>query len=326
MHAATSIGTAAVGGGRDRVHRACLAVAGSPPASTRWEAEVQSLCPHPASSQSNLAAGGDPVEFQFVWSAADGEVDRRVTADPVPDASPQERLARCLSLAPALLPSQARHLERLLQDQARCACRYGGWIGSRWRGDAFGRKLYVEIPAGVNWEAWSSVGPAELDHLPVRGLVPIMAGLDPARPGIELYGEIAPMPCDALVILCAQLGLPPVARDAVRLLEALMQQRLSAHMPAADQGLSLALDDQRRVISLTWHAHADALLGPPREAREALLALGEARGWHMNEYAALSAPDEQGAVPWHGVVGLTIAHDAAPRLSVTCSTRTEDES
>lgn len=325
MHCVTSLGAVGVDGGRDRLHRACLATTGSTDDAARWEAEVRSLCSHPSSTLSNLAAGGDPVEFQFVWSA-DGKVDRRVTADPAPSASPEERLAQCLTLAPALLPSQENFLEQLLHDQRSRACRYGGWLGSRWRGEAFGRKLYLEIPAGVPWHAWSYVGPAGLDWLPVRGLIPIMAGLDPARAGIELYGEIAPMPCDALVLLCAQLDLPPVAREAIRLLEALMRQRIGAHMPGAEQGLSLAMDDQRRVISMTWYAHADALLGPPNEVRDALLDLGKARGWRMDEYNALSAPDEHGAVPWHGVIGLTIARDAAPLLSATCSTRPEDES
>jgi len=326
MHPAASIDVTISGDRRDRVHRACLAVSGSIEASARWEAEVRALCTHPQSSESNLAVGGDPVEFQFVWSVADGKVDRRVTADPAPDTSPDVRLARCLSLAPPLLPDQTYYLGRLLRDQGERSCRYGGWLGSRWRGSAFGRKLYMEIPAGVAWRDWSSVGPDDWNRLPVRGLVPIMAGLDPARVGIELYGEMAPMSSDALALMCAQFALPPVSREAIGMLEALMQQRIGAHMPAAEQGLSLAMDDNRQVISMTWYARADALLGSAWQTREALLALGAACGWTMGEYTALSAPDEQGAVPWHGVIGLTIARDAGLLFSATCSTRAEEAS
>ena len=324
MYSAASIDVTINGDRRDRVHRACLAIGGSTEASARWEAEVRALCTHPQSSESNLAAGGDPVEFQFVWSATDGKVDRRVTADPAPDASPDARLAKCLSLAPSLLPDQAHYLERLLRDQGERSCRYGGWLGSRWRDSAFGRKLYLEIPAGIAWREWSSVGPNDWDRLPVRGLVPIMAGLDPARAGIELYGEMAPMPSDALALMCRQFALPAVSREAIGLLEALMQQRIGAHMPAAEQGLSLAMDEQRQVISMTWYTHADALLGSAGQTREALLALGAARGWNMGEYTALSAPDQQDAVPWHGVIGLTIARDAGLLFSATCSTRAEE--
>lgn len=277
------------------------------------------MCARPHASASNLAAGGDPVEFQFVWSARSGEVDCRVTVDAAPDAAPPQRLARCLALAPVRDRPDA--VQQLLDAQHGCGLGYGGWVGARRRADTFSRKLYLEIPAQSHWHtgAWQRL--SAFRQLPVRGLVPIMAGIDPARPGIEVYCDVAPMAADALAIICAQAGLPAQSRKAIALLDALMQQRTGAWMPSAEQGLSLALDACGKVIALTWHAHADALLGPAPRARDAVLQLGARQGWDMAAYAAMSTPDQHDAVPWHGVVGLTIAAGVGVLLSVTCSTR-----
>lgn len=308
-------------GGRDELHRACLAIAGSIGAAAPWEEEVRAMCERPEASASNLAVGGDPVEFQFVWAADSGQVECRVTVDAAPDATPQQRLERSLALAPTLLPESVATLGPLLDGRHDNDLRYGGWVGTRRRAGSFSRKLYLEIPAGCDWHASTWPRLTAFKQLPVLGLVPIMAGVDPARPGIEVYCDVAPMTSDAFAIMCAQVALPAQSRKAIALLEALMQQRTRAWMPSAEQGLSLALDVHGRVISLTWHAPADALLGPATRAREALLRLGGMKSWNMAPYAAMSAPDQHVAVPWHGVVGLTIADDADVLLSVTCSTR-----
>ncbi|MEG0191544.1 MAG: hypothetical protein RR831_02325 [Stenotrophomonas sp.] len=305
----------------DELHRACLAIEGSSSTAALWEEEVRTMCSRPEATASNLAGGGDPVEFQFVWAADSGQVDCRVTVDAAPDGTPQQRLSRCLALAPPLPPGSFDTVRPLLTERHDNDLRYGGWVGTRRRAGHFGRKLYLEIPAGSDWHAstWSRL--SAFKQLPVRGLVPIMAGVDPARPGIEVYCDVAPMATDALAIICTQAALPVQSRKAIALLEALMQQRIGAAMPSAEQGLSLALDAHGRVISLTWHAPADALLGPAPQAREALLRLGEMKGWNTAAYAAMSAPDRHAAVPWHGVVGLTIAEGAGVLLSATCSTR-----
>ncbi|MGB9103032.1 hypothetical protein [Stenotrophomonas indicatrix] len=305
----------------DELHRACLAIEGSSGAAALWEEEVRTMCGQPEATSSNLAGGGDPVEFQFVWAADSGQVDCRVTVDAAPDATPQQRLTHCLALAPSLPSGSLDTLRPLLDERHGNDLRYGGWIGTRRRAGSFNRKLYLEIHAGSEWHAITWPRLSAFMQLPVRGLVPIMAGVDPARPGIEVYCDVAPMATDALAIICTRTALPAQSRKAIALLEALMQQRIGAEMPSAEQGLSLALDAQGRVISLTWHAPADALLGPAPQAREALLRLGKKQGWNMAAYAAMSAPDQHAAVPWHGVVGLTISDGAGVLLSATCSTR-----
>lgn len=309
---------------QDRVHEACLAVARPPAGAAAWEAEIRALCPTPCSVESNLAACGDPVEFQFVWSADEHGVDTRVTADPDPEGSAHARRQRCLDLAPPLASRQHALLERWLRFADGAAWRYGGWIGSRFRDDRFVHKLYLEIPGTAAAKDGPLDGLSILQGLPVRGVVPIMLGFDPNTDGVEIYSETAPVLPDALTLLCGRFGLPGQSRRAIGLLEKLMQQRISARMPSAEQGLSLATDGEGTVTSLTWHAHADALLGPPAKARQALLVLGDALGWSMEAYAALSRPDDTGRVPWHGVIGLSIDRRAGVLLSVTCSTRPGD--
>lgn len=309
---------------RDRVRHACRAVGDSSLAAA-WEAEVRALCADPTSASSNLAAGGDPVEFQCVWSQNDGSVGVRLTVDPDPAATPLVRQARCLALASSCTTEQVRDLLPQWGRRADLGWRYGGWIGTRLRDGVFHRKLYLEIPAGAVLHSWPLLRSPALQDLPVRAFAPIMMGLDPMRPGIEIYGQMAPMQAAALALMCDRFDFPRLAPLAIHLLEALMQQRVATRMPAAEQGLSVAMDAKGDVLSLTWYAHCDALLGPPRKAREALLLFGIQQKWEMAEYAALSAPDEAGHVPWHGVVGLTVCRDARVLLSVTCSTRPEDK-
>lgn len=289
-----------------------------------WDAEIRALCLDPASRHSNLASVGDPVEFQSVWAATDGRLDLRITADPDPNGSAADRLARCLALAPSLSQQQMGYRDWLVRVQTDGAPRYGGWVGSRLRDGAMHRKLYLEIPAGSSWRDWPAAAPITRPGMPVRALNPIMAGLDPATECVEIYCEIAPLDADALPILLSLFELPPLSRQALELLSELRQQSVRGKMPTEEQGLSLSMDQTGRVTALTWYAHADALLGPPAQIRRALLTVGAAHNWEMDRYRSLSAPDDSGHIPWHGLIGLTISRKAGLLLAATCSTGTND--
>src|ERR1044071_8731139 len=308
----------------DRLSAASQPAARSARDADVWEAGVRALRLDPASRQSNLAAVGDPVEFQAVWAAADGRLDLRITADPDPNGSAANRLARCLTLVPSLSQQQIGYRDWLVRAQTDGAPRYGGWVGSRLRDGAMRRKLYLEIPAGSSWRDWPAAAPITRPGMPVRALNPIMAGLDPATDCVEIYCEIAPLDADALPILLALFELPPLSRQALDLLVELRQQSVRGKMPTDEQGLSLSMDQAGRLTALTWYAHADSLLGPPAQIRRALLTVGAAHGWEMDRYRALGAPDDCGRVPWHGVIGLTISRKAGLLLAATCSTGTND--
>jgi|GEM_PF-757244 len=287
-----------------------------------WDAEVRALCLDPASRNSNLAAVGDPVEFQAVWATENGRFDLRVTADPDPNGSAANRLARCLALAPSLSLQQIGYRDWLIRAQTDGTPRYGGWVGSRLRDGAMHRKLYLEIPAGSRWRDWPVASPITRPGMPVRALNPIMAGFDPATECVEIYCKIAPLDADALPILLSLFELSPLSRQSLKLLAELRQQSVRGKMPTDEQGLSLSMDQTGRLTALTWYAHADALLGPPAQIRQALLTVGAAHGWEMDRYRVLSAPDDRGHVPWHGVIGLTISRRAGLLLAATCSTGT----
>ena len=308
----------------DRLSAAAQPAARSDRSADVWDAEIRALCLDPASRNSNLASVGDPVEFQVVWAAADGRLDIRITADPDPNGSAANRLARCLALAPSLSRQQLGYRDWLVRAQTNGAPRYGGWVGSRLRDGAMHRKLYLEIPAGSRWRDWPAAGPITRPGMPVRALKPIMAGLDPATECVEIYCEIAPLDADALPILLSLFELPPLSRQALELLAELRQQSVRGKMPTDEQGLSLSMDQTGRPTALTWYAQADALLGPPAQIRRALLTFGAAHSWEMDRYRALSAPDDSGQVPWHGVIGLTISRNAGLLLAATCSTGTKD--
>lgn len=289
-----------------------------------WDAEIRALCLDPASRHSNLASVGDPVEFQAVWATENGQLDLRVAADPDPNGSAANRLARCLALVPSLSRQQIGYRDWLVRAQTDGVPRYGGWVGSRLRDGALHRKLYLEIPGGSRWRDWPAVGPITRPGMPVRALNPIMAGLDPATECVEIYCEIAPLDADALPILLSLFELPPLSAQALTLLAELRQQSVRGKMPTNEQGLSLSMDQTGCLTALTWYAHADALLGPPDQIRRALLTVGAAHSWEMDRYRALSAPDARGHVPWHGLISLTISRRAGLLLAATCSTGTKD--
>lgn len=290
--------------------------------SADWTGEARALCADLGSTCSNLSAVGDPIEWQFVWSVDDGSLDPRVTVDPIPRGTARARVDRCLSLAPRLTPDQGNRARSLVAAQGVRA-RYGGWIGTRLRGGAFRRKLYLEMPHDFPWKRWWGGGEHSLGALPIPTLTPTMAGFDAVADGAEIYGKCTPLSLDALSVLCSALGRTSAAREGVAILCEARQQHIAARLPTTSQGFSLALNRRGRLEAITWYAYCEDLLGPAPRARNALLAIGASQDWDMRAYERMSAPGESGAVPWHGVIGLTVSRQAGVQFSASCSTRSE---
>lgn len=304
----------------DALLRACRAAGGADVPAERWDRELRALCAAPEAQDSNLSAIGDPVEFQALWTATGAE-QVRATLDPAPGAPGAERRARAVAAVPGLSPGQRALREAVVAAQQAQGARFGGWIGLRPGGTGLRRKLYLELPGTAETLAALPFAPLSRRLPAVRALTPVLLGLDPVRGEVEIYAAIAPLARDGLALLLADLDLPPLAPEALRLLTDLRDQSLRAVLPTQDQGLSISWGSDGSAEALTWYVHCDALLGPAARARESLLAFGQRRRWAMSRYRALSAP-VAGRIPWHGLVGLTLARSGLA-LSVTCATRCE---
>lgn len=300
----------------DALSRACRAAGGADVPADLWESALRALCATPEAQDSNLSAIGDPVEFQLLWTSG-GEEQVRATLDPASGVPGAERRRRAIAAVRDLHPAQCALRDHVSAAQDVRGARFGGWIGLRPGGTGLQRKLYLELPTG--YAAPSALLSRRLPA--VRAFNPVLLGLDPVRGRVEIYAAIAPLARDALALLLADLGLPPLAREALQLLTDLRDQSLRPVLPTHDQGLSISWGSDDRAEALTWYVHCDALLGPAAQARESLLAFGRRRGWPMARYSALSAP-VRGAIPWHGLVGLTLGRQGLA-LTVTCATRSQ---
>jgi hypothetical protein len=306
----------ALAAGPDPLARAAQAVSACRTEAGRWARALRSLCAEPDSAASNLTAIGDPVELQCVWDLDSGRTAIRATLDPAPSAPPALRMARATRAVTGLSPAQAALRDRL---RALPAHRFGGWIGLRDAGR--GRKLYVEVPARAPWRDWPELAAAAGPPLPVRAFAPMLLGLDPGSGGSEVYGGIAPLVAVALGPTLRALGLPDRSGDMLHLIGDLAERRISARLPGADQGLSIAVAATGEPRALTWYTHAEALIGPDVAGRPRLLRFGRQHGLDLTAYRRLSAPRPNGAVPFHGVIGVSADRGGALALSVTCATR-----
>jgi hypothetical protein len=275
---------------------------------------IETVCPDPGSHASDLCEDGDPVELAFVWPG--DEV--RVTCDPAPGASAATRLTAALShCGEGLTARQAAIAERLAARLGPNA-RYGAWVGLRVRHATIVHKLYLEIPDGVAAELCVPAA-QPLRHLPVRAMRPVMAGFDPATGGSEIYYRIAPLNPHALVILLRSLGLPPLGRSMVSVIEQLSGRIAGAALPSPDQGLSIAFGPNGVALGCSWYTFASLLLGPPDRARNAVLEHCERHGWNAARYRAVTGRDATGQLPIHGVLGVTATAAGDVAVTVTCS-------
>lgn len=261
-----------------------------------------------------LTQAGAALELAYVWPSGDA----RVSFDPCPDASSHARADACLALvAAALSPRQSALARRIRGWQAEHDHLFGAWAGLRAGPDGDRAKLYLDIPRTAPHEDWERELFGFVTALPSRKIRPTMLGLDPHRPGFELYYR-----CDALYpseldAFLRRLALPPRSREAVDLIADLTQRSVRFNLPSHDQGFSVAVDDAGQAIAVTWYSTSAAFFGPPDRARAALLRVGRPRGWAMQAYAAASAATRDGVTPAHGLIGLVFTPDDPLRVTAT---------
>jgi hypothetical protein len=268
-----------------------------------------------AAFASRLTPTGAPIEVAFVWP----EGDVRLSIDPCPPGTPEQRLRTCAdAVEAALAPEQRAVLQRIAGWQAGAPCRYGAWLGLRVRGGAVRRKLYLEVPADAEWREWEASVVGRPAVLPNRGVRATMVGLDPERGGVEVYYRTGPLYAAELDTLLRRQGLPARGSEVVRDIEALTQRTVRFELPTHDSGFSQAFDAGGRPLAFTWYSIADALLGPDARARERLLSVGRARGWAQGLYAALS----EGTC--HTLVGAVLGADGSSRVTATLAPAPEE--
>lgn len=266
---------------------------------------------------SDLTPSGAAFEAAVVWPSG----DLRVSLDPCPGAPAAARRAACLSALDAmarrasLCRQQQTILARVRDWQDAHPARYGAWLGLRplGGGDAASvrAKLYLDVPVDAPWQAFEEDLVGAPPVLPNRDIRLTMIGLDPLKGGAELYwrcGRLYPGEIDTLL---RRFRLPERGREIVAWIEALTQRSVRFELPAYDMGFSCAVDAGFVPRVFTWYANATSFLGPPERCRAALLRVGEAAGWPMDDYLRLTRPDARGRVPMHGLIGAILA-DGAP--------------
>jgi hypothetical protein len=260
---------------------------------------------------SNLTAAGVPLELGFVWP----QNDMRLTVDPMPGGSAQERSASCVAATAGTLTNlQSDTAGRLRLWQRDHSARYGAWLGLRARGGDIRRKLYLDVPQTAPWQPWEAEIVGKPAVLPSRGIVPTMAGLDGDRGGVELYYRAQGLHPAELDTLLARAGLPPRGVEIARTVQELLQRTIRGPLPSADMGFSYALDESGRALAFTWYSTSRALLGPPSRAREAILRVVRAQGWDAGDYERLTGDAD---TPHHGIVGMTIPREGPMQLTAT---------
>ncbi|MGH3692916.1 MAG: hypothetical protein ACRDRX_02745 [Pseudonocardiaceae bacterium] len=304
--------------GSAAVDRVATALAAVDPSGARFfGTEIRTLCPAPGSLDSRLCANGDPVELSFIWPGD----SLRLSCDPAPGSTAAARLQIARALCAAELSATQCVEVRRLKAWGAGHGRWGGWVGSRLISGRPKRKLYVEVVAGAPWRTW---GPAARLFVPeacTRTLTPVMAGFDTSCGSIEVYCRTPPLHRDVIWGLVAAVGLPPHAGVLVSAVERMTGQAVRTRLPGHDQGVSITISPGGQVETLTWYTHADALFGPPAQVRAAYLRAAADHGWPVRRYAAMSAPDVTGRVPWHGLAGFSLRGDAQVAISVTCAVR-----
>ena len=264
--------------------------------------------------ESHLTESGAAGEIAFVWPGN----DIRLTIDPNCNAAAEERLAACKSaLSSGLHSVQSTTLNLLQQWMQEASPRYGGWLGLRKRDGQCVEKLYVEIPGDAPWSLWERSWSGSEAILGKRDAKPVMVGLDPLRPGIEIYQHLTGLCRRGLTLLLRRFGFEACERDVIEVIERLTGRTFRRELQSDDLGFSVALWEPAKSEILTIYSVSEALLGPASRARSALLNLGESRNWPMDDYALLSGPDQNGQYPHHGLIGIVLAHNRPPAVTTT---------
>ncbi|WP_029059155.1 hypothetical protein [Stappia stellulata] len=277
--------------------------------------EVARVAPSaPCSTPSRLTPAGAPLEAALVWPTP----GVRVSLDPCPDATASERASLCrAALSRPLAAAQAAVAARVADWQRDFAGRYGAWLGLRVAGGEMRDKLYLDVPQGCAWQSLDEEMAGRPAVLPRRQIRLTMIGLDPASGGVELYYRCARLYPAELDTLMRRFSCPERGQEVVDFIGALTQRTVRFELPSYDMGFSVALQAAGGASVFTWYSNATALLGPAARTRAALLRVGGERGWPMEDYDALSRPDENGQVPEHGLVGVMLAQGQPMHATAT---------
>jgi hypothetical protein len=268
----------------------------------------------PCSTPSRLTPAGAPLEAAVVWPTP----GLRVSLDPCPDASPDARVLSCYDdIAQPFTAAQVNVMARVGMWRKDHPGRYGAWLGLRVVDGDLRKKLYLDVPEGCGWSSFDETMAGRPAVLPRRQIRMTMIGLDPVSGGVELYYRSARLFPAELDTLMRRFGLDERGQEIVDLLSALTQRSIRFELPSHDMGFSVAFDPQGAARVFTFYSNATALLGPAARARAALLRVGRERDWPMQDYDALSAPDGDGLVPEHGLVGAMLAADQPMHATAT---------
>lgn len=271
----------------------------------RLAAAVARVAPSAACAvPSRLTPAGAPLEAALVWPTP----GLRVSLDPCPDETPLERTRQCrAALCEPLGSVQQAVAARADGWQRAHGGRYGAWLGLRVADGALREKLYLDVPEGCAWAPFDAEMAARPAVLPRRQIRMTMIGLDPVSGGVELYYRSARLFPAELDTLMRRFGLEERGTEVADLLAELTRRSIRFELPSHDMGFSVAFDADGTARVFTFYSNATALLGPAARARSALLRVGRARDWPMQDYDALSAPDDDGHVPEHGLIGAMLA-------------------
>jgi hypothetical protein len=264
--------------------------------------------------ESNLTAVGAPLELTFVWPPN----ELRIAVDPCPGGTARQRTQACLkAMAGALSPQQLSLVGKVNDWHQRHQRRYGAWLGFRANNGDIRRKLYLELPETAPWPDWEREVVGKPPVLPSRRVQATMIGLDGSRGGVEIYyrcGRLYPAELDTLL---RRFGLPERGAEIAGCLQALTRRTIRFELPSFDMGFSAALAEDGEPLAFTWYSASAALLGPVARAREAILRVGRASGWPVGGYERLTAPNPDGSVAHHGLIGMTIPRDGGMQMSAT---------
>lgn len=269
-----------------------------------------------SSYPSRLTACGAPIEAGFVWPAN----ELRLSIDPCPASSAAVRTRLCLNaMSVAMSPLQEQLLQCTLGWQDARTCRFGAWFGLRMINGRMHQKLYLEVPMEAHWQGWEQGLLDAAPVLPNRAIRLTMLGLDPHNGKIELYYRCASLHASELNTLMRRVDLPERAPEVSAWIRTLIQRSSRFELPSHDMGFSYALDANARAQAFTWYSTSEALLGPPDNARTALLRNARLTPALLG-YAQFS---DLPAVPEHGLVGAVLAPEVPMQMTVTLSTSPE---
>jgi hypothetical protein len=266
-----------------------------------------------------LTDGGYPCEFTF--TTAGPEVRYTVEVGP-PRQSPERRLDQALGLlarfgAPAADPDGLALLQRV---QAEGGLRYGAWLGVRHRDAARAFKIYAEVPPGGAEAALAFVNPRLRRPVGVAGrsVDPRMIGWNPATGETELYFRVRGVRPWELGALADPAGLARRAPEVLRLFQAACGRPIYQRLPGHDYGFSYTLPRDGAGGAFTFYGFSEALFGGDAGAVRRLPDFFAGMGAEMETYRAMAAPlaGYRGDHTYHGLFGVTVAHEGAPAAHV----------